>query len=83
MDRTCVFGLILLLLTVITAFFYQCYNSYLDKNYYQICDGKHDYYTKSYEVDSANQTINFVDIDGRKIVIYGSASIISPEKTSE
>lgn len=53
------------------------------EKYYRICDGKHDYYTENYEYDSSSNTIKFIDIDGREVIVYGSASIISPKGTTE
>ena len=45
------------------------------EKYYRICDGKHDYYAENYEYDSSSNTIKFIDIDGREIIIIGNASI--------
>ena len=45
------------------------------EKYYRICDGKYDYYTENYEYDSSSNTIKFIDIDGREIIIIGNASI--------
>ena len=45
------------------------------EKYYRICDGRHDYYTENYEYDSSSNTIKFIDIDGREIIIIGNASI--------
>ncbi len=75
MDRT-TFGLILFLLAGAIAG--KCYISYLDKNYYKISDGEHSYYTENYQYDSSGNTIQFTDKNGKEIIIYGSASIISP-----
>ena len=83
MSKENIFCFILLLLIIVVDFAKQCYNSYLGKNYYQICDGKHDYYTEKYEYDSSNNTIEFIDVNGKEITVYGSASITSPKATAK
>ena len=52
------------------------------KQYYQIRFDSYVYYAKSYEFDSTDNSINFVDINGNVVKIYGNASIVSPQETS-
>lgn len=80
MDRTV---LTLLLFLLIFALVGKCYFSYLDKHYYKISDGEHNYYTENYQYDSSGNTIQFTDKNGKEIIIYGSASIISPKERKE
>lgn len=85
MDRTVLTLLLFLLIFTLTGkcFSYLDELSYMDKHYYKISDGEHSYYTENYQYDSSGNTIQFTDKNGKEIIIYGSASIISPKERKE